>query len=87
MFYSLKNRYQNDLEQVNCSQFVSDYVQLLCYKCNKINSNCGGSYIDSPDWEKTKKATRNPINMLSAGCNSRFKLQRNQKRSAKNDKN
>ena len=23
---------------------------------------CGGSYIDSPDWIKTKKVTINPIN-------------------------
>ena len=25
-------------------------VQLLYYKCHKINPNCGRSYIDSPDW-------------------------------------
>ena len=38
------------------------YVQLLYYKCHKINFNCGGSYIDSPDWMKNKKATINHIN-------------------------
>ena len=37
------------------SEFVFDYVQLLCYKCHKINRNCGGSYIDSPDLIKSKK--------------------------------
>ena len=44
------------------SEFVFDYVYLLYYKCHKINPNCGGSYIDSPDWIKNKKATINSIN-------------------------
>ena len=51
------------------SEFVFDYnyveqnyFQLLYYKCHKINSNRGGSYIDSPDWIKNKKETINPIN-------------------------
>ena len=30
------------------------------YKCHKINFKCGNSYIDSPDWIKTKEATTNP---------------------------
>ena len=30
-------------------EFVFDYVKLLYYKRNKINLNCGGSYLDSPD--------------------------------------
>ena len=38
-------------------EFVFDYVQLLHYKCHKIDPNCGGSYIDSPDCIKNKKAT------------------------------
>ena len=37
------------------SEFVFDYVQLLYYKCHKINLNHGGSYIDSPYWIKNKK--------------------------------
>ena len=39
------------------SEFVLDYVQLLYYKCHKINPNHGGSYTDYPDWIKktTKK--------------------------------
>ena len=44
LFDSLKNRYQN-LESMKGSAFVFDYV----HKCHKINPNCGGSYIDSPD--------------------------------------
>ena len=34
----------------------------MYYKCHKINPNCGGSYIDSPDLTKNKKPTINPIN-------------------------
>ena len=52
---SLKNRYQNNLESMKCSEFVFDYVQLLYYKCHKINANCGGLYIDSPDWIKKQQ--------------------------------
>ena len=37
------------------SEFVFDYVQLLYYKCHKINLNRDGSYIDSPDWINRKK--------------------------------
>ena len=44
------------------SQFVFNYVHLLCQKCHKINLICGGIYIDFPDWIKNKKATISPIN-------------------------
>ena len=50
------------------SEFVFDYVHLLYYKCHKINPNHGGLYIDSPDWMKNKKATRNPINKKDSKC-------------------
>ena len=33
----------------------------MYFKCHKINPSCGGSYVDSPDWIKNKKATKNPI--------------------------
>ena len=52
---SLKNRYQNNLESIVGSEFVFNYVQLLYYKCHKINLNRGGSYINSRDWIKTRK--------------------------------
>ena len=51
----LKNRSQNNLQSREVVSFVFDYVQLLYYKCHKINLNCGGSYIDSLDWIKNKK--------------------------------
>ena len=62
LFDSLKNRYQNNLESMKSSEFVLDYIQLLYYKCHKINPNRGGSYIDSPDWIKIEKTTINNVN-------------------------
>ena len=67
-FDSLKNRCQNNLESMRGRESVFDYVQLLYYKCHKINFNCGGSYIDSPDWMKNKKAPINPINKKDSKC-------------------
>ena len=68
LFDSLKNRYQNNLESMKGSDFDFDYVHLLYYKCHKINPNRGGSYIDSPDWIKNKKATINPIKRKDNKC-------------------
>ena len=68
LFDSLKNRYQNNLELMKSSQFVFNYVHLLYYKCHKINPNRGGSYIDSLDWIKNKRATVNPINKKDNKC-------------------
>ena len=42
------------------SDFIFDSVQMLYYKCHKINFKCGGSYIDFLEWIKKKKATINP---------------------------
>ena len=50
------------------SEFVFDYVQLLYYKCHKINPIHCGSYIDSPDWIKIEKATINLINKKDNKC-------------------
>ena len=52
------------------SDFIFDSVQLMYYKCHKVNFRGGGSYIDSPDWIKKKKATINPKNiMITAALN------------------
>ena len=48
------------------SEFVFDYAHLLYYKCHKIDPNCGGLYMNSPDW--IKKATKNPINKKDNTC-------------------
>ena len=50
------------------SGFVFHCVYLLYSKCHKINLNHGGSYIDSPDWIKNKKAAINPINKKDNEC-------------------
>ena len=52
------------------SEFVIDYVHLLYYKCHKINPNCGGTYIDSPNWIKStkKKEAISPINEKDHKC-------------------
>ena len=60
LFDSLKNRFQNNLESVNGSEFTFHYVNLMYCKCHKIKPNRGGSSVDSPDWIKNKKATINP---------------------------
>ena len=59
----LLSRYQIGLEtSITGRNFIFDLVQLLYCKCHKINFKRSGSYIDSPDWIKGKKATRNPKN-------------------------
>ena len=55
LFNSLQKRYQSNLESMKGSELFFDCVQLLYYKCHKINPNCGGSYIDFPDWMKRQK--------------------------------
>ena len=50
------------------SEFVFDYVDLLYYKCDRTNPNRGGSYIDSPDWIKSKNAVINPVNKKDNKC-------------------
>ena len=43
IFDSLKNRDQKNLELMKGREFLFDCVQLLYYKCRKINLNCGDS--------------------------------------------
>ena len=49
LFDPRKNRHQSNLQSMRGSEFVFNYITFLHYKCHKINLNCGGSYIDSPD--------------------------------------
>ena len=50
LFESLCSRYQGNLEtSMRGSDFIFDSVQLMYYKCHKVNFRRGGSYIDSPD--------------------------------------
>ena len=63
IFESLLQKYQTNLkEEMRGSEFVFDGVNTLYYDLNKISLNRGGSYIKSPEWLSTKKATINPQN-------------------------
>ena len=47
-FESLLNRYQNELEtSIRGTDFMSNYVHLIYYKCHKINRNRVVSYRDA----------------------------------------
>ena len=60
LFESLHSIHQGSLEiSMRGSDFIFDSVQPMYYKCHKVNFKCGGSYIDSPDRMKKKKATIN----------------------------
>ena len=63
LFESLCSRYQGNLQtSMRGNDFIFDSVHLMYYKCHKVNFRHVGSYIDSPDWIKKKKATINPKN-------------------------
>ena len=65
LFKSLYSRYQGNLETpMKGSDFIFDFVQLMYCQCHKVYFKCGGSYIDSPDWIKKKKATINQTNTV-----------------------
>ena len=70
LFKSLLSRYQIGLEtSMKGSTFIIDCVHLLYYKRHKINFKRDGSYVDSLDWIKNKKAT---ITLISKKYNKRF---------------
>ena len=63
LFKSLLQRYEEGLEDsMDRSHFIFDGVEAFYYNLNKISFSRGGSYIDSPEWLKNKKATINPKN-------------------------
>ena len=60
LFESFLFRYQIGLEtSTKGSDFIFDGVNLLYYKCRKINFKRDGSYRESPDRIESKKATIN----------------------------
>ena len=61
---SLLQNYHNNLEKsMKGSEFVRNSVDLLYYHLQRINLNRrGSSCIDSPKWQKNKKATISPKN-------------------------
>ena len=56
LFKTLLSTYQSGLETSNRgSDFLFDSVELIYYKCYRINFRRGRSYVDSPDWIKIQK--------------------------------
>ena len=50
LFELILSRYQGDVEtSIELSEFSFDSVQLLYYKCYRVNFRGAGSCIDSPD--------------------------------------
>ena len=63
LFESFKKRCEEGLEKkIEGSQFVSESVDLLYYILHRISLNRDGSYVDSPEWLKNKRATIIPKN-------------------------
>ena len=59
LFKSLLQRYQERFEKsMRGSAFIFS-IDALYYGLNKISLSRGGSFIDSPEWIKNKKATIN----------------------------
>ena len=53
---SLRSIYQGNLEtSMEVSEFISDSVQLMYYKCHRVNFRGHDSNINYPDWIKKKK--------------------------------
>ena len=68
----LFKRFLNDFSlrtKMKKSNLTYDRVRAFYYKLHKITINkVGGSYIDSPDWIKNKKATINPKSINDDKC-------------------
>ena len=63
LFESLVQNYQINLEEpIWGSEFLPDSIDLLYYHLQKACLKRSGSYIDSPEWLKNKKATIYPQN-------------------------
>ena len=58
--YFFKNDQEGLETKMRGSDFIFESVELLYHSLHKISLNIDGSYIDSHDWIKHKKATINP---------------------------
>ena len=62
-FNTFRKRYQEGVgTKMKGSSFTFEHVDLLEYHLYKISLNRGSSYIESPDWIKSKGVTINPKN-------------------------
>ena len=69
LFNSICRKYQEGLEtKMKGSIFIFYFVDLLHYHLHKVSLNRRGSYIDSPEFIKSKKLTINPQNKDDDEC-------------------
>ena len=70
LFNTLLQRFQRAQETSNerGSEFIPDSVELLYYHFQRIDIRRAESYIMSPDWIASKKATINPKNEKDNKC-------------------
>ena len=70
LFNTLSQRFQSAQETSNKrgSEFIPDSVELLYYHFQRIDIIRAESYIMSPDWLASKKATINPKNKKYNEC-------------------
>ena len=70
LFSTLLQRFQLAQETSNerGSEFIPDSVELLYYLFQRIDIRRTASYIMSPDWIASKKATINPKNERDNKC-------------------
>ena len=70
LFNTLLQNFQCAQETSNerGSEFIPDSVELLYYHFQRIDIRRAESYIMSPDWIASKKATINPINENDNEC-------------------
>ena len=69
LFNALLQKFQSMQETSNeRSQFIPDSVEFLEYELYKIDIVRAESYIVSPDWIASKKATKNPKNEKDNKC-------------------
>ena len=63
LFNSILRRYHGGLQvSMRGSEFVFDYIESLNYIFHKVDLKRSGSYIETSDWTKKKKATINVEN-------------------------
>ena len=69
LFDSLIQKYEESIEHsTKNSGLVLEGVELMNYDSNKITINRVGSYIESPEWLKSKKCTINPQSKNDNKC-------------------
>ena len=70
LFNTLLQRFQKSQETSNerGSEFIPDSIELLYYDFQRREIGTAESYIMSPDWIASKKATINPKNEKDNEC-------------------